>query len=148
MNPLTPTPLRPPPFPYGRGICGEFSVIWRAKRPQVSGTLKTFAHHEERGRGPVWFPPRWTGWNRTVHVFFKGDQLWNSFFLFVFQILIYIFKPILLSINPLLLAFRILYFSEICSTPKRVEHQNSANSPKTLQNGLRRGQTTKNTTRQ
>ena len=24
-----------------------------------------------------------------------------------------------------------------------VEHQNSANSPKTLQNGLRRGQTTK-----
>ena len=29
-----------------------------------------------------------------------------------------------------------------------VEHQNSANLPKTLQNGLRRGQTTKNTTRQ
>ena len=29
-----------------------------------------------------------------------------------------------------------------------VQHQNSANSPKTLQNGLRRGQTTKNTTRQ
>ena len=29
-----------------------------------------------------------------------------------------------------------------------VEHQNSANSPKTLQHGLRRGQPTKNTTRQ
>ena len=29
-----------------------------------------------------------------------------------------------------------------------VEQQNSANSPKTLQNGLERGQTTKNTTRQ
>ena len=29
-----------------------------------------------------------------------------------------------------------------------VEHQNSANSPKTLQNGLRREQTTKNTTKQ
>ena len=29
-----------------------------------------------------------------------------------------------------------------------VEHQNSTNSPKTLQNGLRRGQTTKNRTRQ
>ena len=29
-----------------------------------------------------------------------------------------------------------------------VEHQNRANSPKTLQNGLRREQTTKNTTKQ
>ena len=29
-----------------------------------------------------------------------------------------------------------------------VGHQNSANSPKTFQNGLRRGQTTKNRTRQ
>ena len=29
-----------------------------------------------------------------------------------------------------------------------VERQNSANSPKTLQNGMRCGQTTKNTTRQ
>ena len=31
-------------FPAGtwRGICGEFSVIWRAKGPQVSGTLTFF----------------------------------------------------------------------------------------------------------
>ena len=72
----------------------------------------------------------------------------KQYFLFVFRILIYIFKLILLTINPPLLAFKILYLSEICSTPKRVEHQNSANSPKTLQNGLRRGQTTKNTTKQ
>ena len=72
----------------------------------------------------------------------------KQFFLFVFQILIYIFKLILLTINPLLLAFRILYLSEICRTPKRVEHQNSANSSKTLQNGLRRGQTTKDTKKQ
>ena len=32
-----------PPPPPSRGICGEFSVIWRAKGPQVSGTLTSFA---------------------------------------------------------------------------------------------------------
>ena len=37
----------------------------------------------------------------------------------------------------------------VCQDPLlAVVHQNSANSPKTLQNGLRSGQTTKNTTRQ
>ena len=36
----------------------------------------------------------------------------------------------------------------LCYKRLVVEHQNSANSLKTLQNGLRRGQTTKNTTRQ
>ena len=67
----------------------------------------------------------------------------KQFFFVCFSNLIYIFKLILLTINPLLLAFGILYFSEILTvvspTPTRVEHQNSANSPKMLQNGLRRG---------
>ena len=41
-----------------------------------------------------------------------------------------------------------LLFARVSGRFVAVEHRNSANSPKTLQNGLRRGQTTKNTTRQ
>ena len=41
-----------------------------------------------------------------------------------------------------------LLFTRVSRRFVAVEHQNSANSRKTLQNGLRRGQTTENTTRQ
>ena len=109
-----PPPTRFPP-PHARGICGEFSVIWREKGPQVSGTLTAFAHHQ-RTAG------EWTGvfsevdWveHRTVHVFFKLI-LWNGVF---YQILIYIFKLYLLTFNALLLAVRILHFSEILIVDK------------------------------
>ena len=94
-----------------RNICGEFSVIWRAKRPQVLGTSTTF--QVQRGSGPVYFPPRWTGYkNSWMKVVFKLI-LWNSVFV---QILIYINNLHLLTFNPLLLACRSTLFPEMFYT--------------------------------
>ena len=96
-----------------RNICGEFSVIWRAKRPQVLGTSTLRAFQVQRGSGPVYFPPRWTGYkNSWIKVVFKLI-LWNSVLV---QILIYIFNLHLLTFNPLLLACRSSLFPEMFYT--------------------------------
>ena len=135
--PPPPPPLLPPPL-TAEAFAGNFPLFDEQKGRRYRG-LWRLLHAGE-----------WTGvfsnevdWVEQDSSRFLYRVISNEtvFFLFVFQILIYIFKLILLTINPLLLAFRILYLSEICSAPKRVEHQNSANSAKTLQNGLRLGQT-------
>ena len=74
-------PLRPP-SPYGRGICGEFSVIWRAKGPQVSGTLKIFAR---RGVDRGVFQRGGLGGTGQFTFSLQSDQQWNSFFLVCFS---------------------------------------------------------------
>ena len=120
-------PVNVNPRTLGREISRHLREIFRYLTSEI-GDLDDFTHQEQWGSGPGYFPPRWTGWNRTVHVFFLKTHSMTQFF---FLILIYIVKLILLTINPLL---HIFLWNLNCSTPKRVEHQNSANSPKTLQN--------------
>ena len=148
MNP--PTLPHPLPAPLtAEAFAGNFPLFDERKGCRYRGLWILLLNKKSGGvdRGDF----HRGGLGGTGQFTFSFKKRWSAmkqYFLFVFQILIYIFKLILLTINPLLLAFKILYLSEICSTPKRVKHQNSANSPKTLQNGLRRGQTTKNTTKQ
>ena len=74
-----------PPTP-GREISRHLRGIFRYLTSEIG--VDDFSHQEQRGSGPRYFPPRWTGWNRTVHVlkthymkqfFFLLFQFWSTF---------------------------------------------------------------------
>ena len=95
-------------------FAGNFPLFDERKDRRYWGLRRLLrAFQVQRGSGPVYFPPRWTGYkNSWMKVLFKLI-LWNSVLV---QILIYIFNLHLLTFNPLLLACRSSLFPEMFYT--------------------------------
>ena len=126
-TPLPPPPSPPPPPLTAEAFAGNFPLFDEQKGRRYRGLWRLL--HAGEWTGVFSNEVDWVEQDSSRFLY-RVISYETVFFLFVFQILIYIFKLILLTINPLLLAFRILYLSEICSLLREWNTKIALNRPK------------------